>query len=95
MFKTLPAVLTSALICCQCGVGYAAPRSVTLTVAGMTCSTCPIAVKKALSRIDGVTAVDVSFEKKEATVSYDDAKANTQVLVQGAQSAGFTATIKQ
>ncbi|MBI5237835.1 MAG: cation transporter, partial [Deltaproteobacteria bacterium] len=39
-------------------------KSVTLKVEGMTCSLCPKMVKKALSGIEGVKAVQVSFEKK-------------------------------
>jgi mercuric ion binding protein len=31
-----------------------------------TCPVCPITVKKALSKVDGVSKVEVSYEKKEA-----------------------------
>lgn len=102
MFKTFFVVLIAfvalivAVVCCN-WIGYAsaAPKTTTLAISGMTCATCPIAVKKALSRVDGVTAVEVSFEKKEAMVSFDDAKANTQALVQATENAGFTSTVKQ
>lgn len=95
MLKPLASLLASALICCQCSVGYAAPKTVTLNVSGMTCATCPIAVKKALTRVEGVTSVDVSFEKKEATVAYDDAKVTESVLLKATEDAGFTSTIKK
>ncbi|MDE3108877.1 MAG: heavy-metal-associated domain-containing protein [Acidobacteriota bacterium] len=40
----------------------------------MTCAACPITVKKALSRVEGVNSVNVNFDKKQATVTFDDAK---------------------
>ena len=45
---------------------WAATQTVTLAVPGMTCAACPITVKKALSKVEGVSKVDVGFEKREA-----------------------------
>lgn len=42
---------------------WAATQTVTLAVPGMTCAACPITVKKALSKVEGVSKVDVGFEK--------------------------------
>ncbi|HCP6936041.1 TPA: cation transporter, partial [Escherichia coli] len=41
---------------------WAATQTVTLAVPGMTCAACPITVKKALSKVEGVSKVDVGFE---------------------------------
>ena len=41
---------------------WAATQTVTLSVPGMTCSACPITVKKAISKVEGVSKVDVTFE---------------------------------
>ncbi|HEP9997320.1 TPA: mercury resistance system periplasmic binding protein MerP [Pseudomonas aeruginosa] len=51
---------------------WAATQTVTLAVPGMTCAACPITVKKALSKVEGVSKVDVGFEKREAVVTFDD-----------------------
>ena len=40
---------------------WAATQTVTLAVPGMTCAACPITVKKALSKVEGVSKVDVGF----------------------------------
>src|SRR2546430_12638260 len=56
------------------GPAWAAPQTVILSVAKMTCAACPITVKTALSRVPGVTEVSVSLERKQATVVFDDAK---------------------
>ena len=34
---------------------WAATQTVTLSVPGMSCATCPITVKKALSKVEGVS----------------------------------------
>jgi len=45
---------------------WAATQTVTLSVPGMTCAACPITVKKAISKVEGVSKTDVSFDKREA-----------------------------
>jgi len=55
----------------------------------MYCETCPITVKKALSRVPGVSKVAVSFEKKEAVVVYDDVKVGVRALTEATANAGF------
>lgn len=68
---------------------WAATKTVTLDVPGMYCAACPITVKKALSKVPGVSKVDVSLEKKQAVVTFDDAKTNTQALVKATTDAGY------
>ena len=73
----------------------AAPQTVTLDVPGMTCAACPITVKKAISKVDGVSKVDVSYEKRQAVVTFDDAKASVQKLTQATENAGYPSTVKR
>lgn len=70
---------------------WAAPRTTTLKVPGMTCPTCPITVKKALQRVSGVSNVAVNYPQKEVTVTFDDAKTNEQALVKATTDAGYPA----
>jgi mercuric ion binding protein len=73
----------------------AAPQTVTLDVPGMTCAACPITVKKAISKVDGVSKVDVSYDKRQAVVTFDDAKASVQKLTQATENAGYPSTVKR
>ena len=73
----------------------AAPQTVTLSVPGMTCSACPITVKAALNRVEGVTSVDVRYEERDATVTFDDEKTTVEALTQAATNAGYPSTLKQ
>ena len=68
---------------------WAAIQTVTLSVPGMTCAACPITVKKALSKVEGVNQVDVSFDKREAVVTFDDAKTMIQKMTDATTNAGY------
>lgn len=72
----------------------AATQTVILGVPGMTCSTCPITVKKAISKVEGVSKVDVTFEKREAVVTFDDAKTSVQKLTKATEDAGYPSSVK-
>lgn len=74
---------------------WAATKTATLSVPGMTCAACPITVKKALTRVEGVEKVEVTFEKKQAVVTYDDAKTNVQTLIKATENAGYPSMVKR
>jgi periplasmic mercuric ion binding protein len=67
----------------------APPHTATLAVENMTCGTCPIVVKKALSRVPGVSATTIDFDKKTATVTFDPDKTTLVSLTQATTDAGF------
>ncbi|EPA99452.1 mercury resistance system periplasmic binding protein MerP [Pseudomonas sp. G5(2012)] len=74
---------------------WAAIQTVTLSVPGMTCAACPITVKKALTKVDGVTKAEVSFENREAIVTFDDTKTNAPALTKATEDAGYPSNINQ
>lgn len=74
---------------------WATTRTLTLSVPGMTCAACPITVKKALAKVDGVREAEVSYEKREAVVTFDDAKTNADALTKATANAGYPSTVKQ
>jgi mercuric ion binding protein len=85
-FLALTAIVASA---------SAARQSVTLSVPGMTCAACPFTVKKALSKVDGVSEIDVSYEKREAIVTFDDTRTSLQQLTKATENAGYPSSVKQ
>lgn len=74
---------------------WAAPQTVTLSVPGMTCAACPITVKKALTRVDGVSKAEVSFNKRQAVVTYDDTKTDVETLTRATADAGYPSAVKE
>lgn len=73
---------------------FAAPRTVVLSVPGMTCTACPITVRKALEKVPGVERVKVTYESKEAVVTFDDAKTDGRALIKATTEAGYPSTVK-
>jgi mercuric ion binding protein len=72
---------------------WAATQSITLSVPGMNCATCPITVKKALTKVAGVSKVEVNLDRREAKVAYDDAKVNVDALTRATKEAGYPSSV--
>jgi len=72
---------------------WAATQTVTLSVLGMNCAACPITVKKALTKVAGVSKIDVNLDRREARVTFDDAKANVEALTRATKDAGYPSTV--
>lgn len=70
-------------------VTWADTRTVKLSVPGMNCGFCPITIRKALEKVDGVNKADVDFESKSAVVVFDDQKTNVDQLTNATQNAGY------
>ena len=90
--KLLAVLALSALLAVP---ALAATKTVTLSVPDMNCPACPITVKKALSRVEGVSQIEVSLQTKEAVVSFDDAKTSVDKLTEATEMAGYPSSLKQ
>ncbi len=75
---------------------FGAAKTVVLEVEpqSMYCSMCAITLKKSLTRVPGVSKVSVNYEKKEATVTYDDEKVATEALTKATGNAGYPSKVK-
>jgi mercuric ion binding protein len=72
-------------------IAQAADRTTVFAIENMTCATCPLTVKTAIGRLDGVKKVDVDFDKKTATVLFDDDKVSEAAMSDASRNAGFPA----
>jgi copper chaperone CopZ len=52
-------------------------------------------VRRALEGLNGVKKAEVSFEKEEAVVYFEDGKTNVEEMIQAVAKAGFRAIEKQ
>lgn len=73
---------------------WAGSQTITLSIPGMTCAACPITVKKAISKVEGVSKVEINFEKREASVSFDDSKTTLQQIQKASAEAGYPVSVK-
>ena len=72
----------------------AAPMTVTLAVPGMNCAACPITVKTAITKVAGVSRVEVDYDKRQAIVTFDDTKSTMEALTRATADAGYPSTVK-
>lgn len=86
----LTAIFISA--CFQYTTVNAATRTTTLDVSRMSCVTCPLTVRTALRDLPGVGKVIVSYETKQAIVTFDDTKTNVKSLLKATADVGFPST---
>lgn len=87
-------IFITSLLLISSTATFAKDVTLTLEVPSMDCAICPITVKKALERVEGVMKVDVTFENKLAVVKFDDEVTNPDVLTKATENAGFPSRIK-
>lgn len=88
-------IILAAVLVAITAPALAAQQPVILAVPGMTCAACPITVKKALPRIDGVTRAEVNYDKRQAVVTFDDAKTDVVKLTHATADAGYPSTVQE
>lgn len=93
--KKLLGIAVAATLALLTLPAWAASQTVTLAVPGMYCPVCPITVKKALSKVGGVTKVDANLEQRQAVVTFDDAKTNIGALTQATEDAGYPSSVTE
>lgn len=69
----------------------ASERTVTFTVEKMTCAACPITVRQAMQKVEGVKSVTVDFEARTATVVFDSTVTTTDEIGAASADAGYPA----
>lgn len=67
--------------------------SKTFLIDNMTCATCPISVRTAISRVDGVKRVSIDFGTKTADVTYDLLRTDDEKIAIASSSVGFPARV--
>lgn len=67
-----------------------------LKITGMTCAGCAVAVKMAARQVDGVSAIEVSYEDGRADVTFDPAKTTPDAIAQAiTKGSGFEAEVQK
>ena len=61
----------------------------------MDCATCPITIKAALLKVPGVTRAVVSYPRRSAKISFDDAKTDVAALTRATDQAGYPSFVAE
>ena len=67
----------------------------TFNVTGMTCSACSAHVEKAVSKVDGVSAVNVNLLSNNMQVTYDESAITPENIIQAVTASGYGASLPQ
>lgn len=86
-------VLIALAIVASSMSAWSAQKTVTLSIPAMNCAACPVTVKAALTKLDGIASVSSDLKKRQTTVTFDDAKLTTARITQATKDAGFPSTI--
>jgi mercuric ion binding protein len=72
----------------------AAAQSANFAVENMTCALCPVTVKKAMEKVNGVQSVRIDFDAKTATVVFDPTVTSVEAIAAASADAGYPATVR-
>ncbi|MDP7152711.1 MAG: cation transporter [Paracoccaceae bacterium] len=75
------------------GQAFAAEQTVTFSVPGMTCASCPFIVESAMRSVEGVIQVIADVDTRTAVVVFDDAIANAEDIAFASTAAGYEAEL--
>lgn len=78
----------------QSATAAATLTQVTFEVPDMTCALCPVTVKTAMSKVEGVQSVEIDFDARSATVIFDPALTDAAAIAEASAQAGYPANVK-
>lgn len=84
----------AALSCWQEVSSDWSAHSVTLCIAGMTCSSCSSSIQERISQMGGVKSIAVSLSDGTATVTFDPRLTEAELLQAAIEEMGFEASVQ-
>ena len=64
-------------------------QTVTFNIDGMTCGGCVKSVTRLLEGVEGVEKAEVSLENKNAVITFDESKTDTDALSDAVEDGGY------
>lgn len=91
----LPTTAGSPVAVQSAATRAAAVRTATFTVENMTCALCPVTVKAAMARVDGVRSVEIDFGAGTAAVVFDPSVTSVEAIAAASTNAGYPAAARR
>lgn len=91
MILKLPALALIPLL--AIAPAFAAEKTVTLSVPGMYCASCPFIVESAMGSVEGVKSVSADADIRQATVVFDDEITTLDAIMTSSLDAGYEALV--
>ncbi|MCF4098433.1 cation transporter [Maritalea mediterranea] len=90
-----PLLLAAMLSPFSALAAMAAERTITLSVPGMYCASCPFIVKGAISRLEGIVAVETDLDARQAFVTFEDSQTSLDLILEATENAGYMSTLAE
>ncbi len=82
-----------AVLMLPASLSFAAEKTITLSVPGMNCPSCPYMIEQSISVVDGVQSADAELETRTCNVTFDDAVATVEDILGATADIGYPSTI--
>ncbi len=89
----LKSIALASILTIGATVSFAAEQTVTLSVPGMYCASCPYIVKGAIAALPGIKSVEPSLEKRQAVVVFDDEAVKLADITAATENVGYESTV--
>jgi Cu+-exporting ATPase len=66
-------------------------KRTSLSLIGMTCSSCALLIEKSLKKVPGVSQANVNFSAEKASIVFDEAQTDMKTLIAAVAKAGYKA----
>lgn len=74
-------------------VSFAADKTITLSVPGMNCPSCPYMVEQSLLTVEGVQAAEADLGTRTAQVTFDDAIVSVDDILGATAAIGYESSV--
>jgi len=69
-------------------------NKVILPVTGMTCATCVATIEKGLSKLHGVSRININLATEKASIEYDPGKVDIKALMDTISDVGYGVAVE-
>ena len=70
-------------------------KKVHIHITGMTCASCATSIEKGLSKLPGVSRVNVNLASEKASIEYEPGKVDTKTLMDAISDVGYGVAVKK
>ncbi len=70
-------------------------KQITFSITGMTCASCAATVEKGLSKVPGVSRVNVNIASEKASIEYNSSKVDTKALMDTISDVGYGVAVEK
>jgi len=91
--KALFSIVSIALLVLFTSTTFAAEKTITLSVPGMNCPSCPYMIERSISFVEGVQSATAALETRTCSVTFDDAIVSVDDILGATADIGYESSV--